>query len=196
MNSYRVQQMRKLKLSDIQKDLVIGSLLGDGYLMPTTCGCSFRAHHSDKQKDYLNWKHSVLENIVNTGPKRDSPSSYFFRTVSHPGFNKYRRMFYDKNNGKIISSELFKILNPRGLAIWIMDDGSKDGKCLRINSQSFSYPDNLLLKNILEGKFRIRTNIHQDKGLFRLWIKSESMKRLRKIVLPFIVSSMFYKLSP
>ena len=55
--------MRKQKLSVIQKDLIIGSLLGDGYLMPTTCGCRFRAHHGIKQKDYLDWKYSILKNI-------------------------------------------------------------------------------------------------------------------------------------
>lgn len=198
MNSFEVQKMRRQKLTPIQKDLIVGSLLGDGYLMPTSCGFSFRVHHSVKQKEYLVWKYNLLKNIVNTGPKRDSPKSYYFRTVSHPEFNKYREIFYDKENRKIVPDELSKILNSRSLAVWIMDDGSRDGGALRIHSYSFNYAENVFLKDVLEDRFGIETNIHKDKGMFRLWIKAASMDRLKKLVMPHILPSMLYKfkLSP
>lgn len=188
--------MRKQKLSVIQKDLIIGSLLGDGYLMPTTCGCSFRVHHGIKQKNYLDWKYSILRNIVNTKPKRGNVNSYYFRTISHPEFNEYRKLFYDSENRKILPSKLSKMLNFRSLAIWIMDDGSRDGRSLRINSQNFNYSEHIMLTNVLKDNFGVSANIHKDKNMFRLWIRAKDMDKLKKNIFPHIIPSMFYKLSP
>ena len=188
--------MRKQKLSVIQKDLIIGSLLGDGYLMPTTCGRSFRAHHGIKQKDYLDWKYSILRNIVNTKPKRGNVNSYYFRTISHPELNRYRKLFYDTENRKILPNKLLRMLNLRSLAIWIMDDGSRDGRSLRINSQNFSYSEHIILKDILRNNFEVEANIHKDRHMFRLWIKAKDMDKLKKNIFPHIIPSMLYKLSP
>ena len=49
-----------------------------------------------------------------------------------PCFNEYRELFYDINKKKV-SEKIREILTPRGLAFWIMDDGSKQGKGLHIS---------------------------------------------------------------
>jgi hypothetical protein len=62
---------------------------------------------------------------VNTGPKQDSETSLYFRTVSHPALDEYRKIFYNSANQKKVPRDLYGILKPRGLAVWIMDDGSR-----------------------------------------------------------------------
>src|SRR3989344_7267463 len=59
------------RLNRIQKDLIIGSLLGDGSLrlMGRSREASFVVDHSEKQKDYVLWKYEVLRNWVNREPR-------------------------------------------------------------------------------------------------------------------------------
>lgn len=51
-----------------QKFLIVGSLLGDGYM-----SCKDNAYlqicHSIKQKAYVDWKYRHLSSLVNTKPK-------------------------------------------------------------------------------------------------------------------------------
>ena len=76
-----------------------------------------------------------------------------------------------------------------------MDDGSKDGRQLRINSQSFSREENETLISILKAKFGIVATLNRDKDRFRLRVKASSMSIVRQITAPYIIPSMRYKLS-
>ena len=189
------RQARKQDLSEQQCDLVVGSLLGDGYLVKTTRGYAFRVNHGLAQKDYVDWKYKLLQNFVNSRP-RTADNCYYFRTVSHSFFDQLRGQFYDGKK-KIVPQQLIENrMNPFMLAIWIMDDGSKDSKQLRINSQSFSRQENLFLQDVLQAKLGIRSTLNQDKGKYRLRISDQSMKKLRWFVKPHIIPSMLYKLLP
>ena len=75
-----------------------------------------------------------------------------------------------------------------------MDDGSKDKGCIRINSQNFSFGEHLILQKVLENKFGLKCNIHKDKEMFRFWVKSETMPTLIRLIKPYFISSMLYKL--
>lgn len=85
-------------------------------------------------------------------------------------------------------------MNPFILAVWIMDDGSKEGNQLRINSQSFSENDNIKLIELLRAKLGINSTLNRDKKWFRLRIKKESMSTLVEMIRPYIIPSMLYKL--
>ena len=85
--------------------------------------------------------------------------------------------------------------NPLVLAVWIMDDGTKEGNQLRINTQSFSKSENELLIKILRAKLGIDAALNRDKGRFRLRVKGESMPKLKRLVKKYFIPSMLYKLS-
>jgi recombination protein RecA len=187
------RQARKQGLSANQCELVIGSLLRDGYLVKTTRGYAFRVNHGPAQKEYVDWKYSMLKNLVNS-PPRLAGRCYYFRTVSHPFFNRLREQFY-KGGNKILPYKLFKKhISPFMLAVWIMDDGSKDGKQVRINSQSFSKSENIALMNILQAKLGIKTTLNRDKDKYRLRICNDSMANLSRLIRSYFIPSMLYKL--
>ena len=189
------RRARKQEVSKQQRDLIVGSLLGDAYLVKTTRGYAFRVNHGPVQKDYVDWKCKILRNLVNS-PAKFAEKCYYFRTVSHPFFGRLREQFYDGKK-KVVPYELVESqMNPFSLAIWIMDDGSKDGRQLRINSQSFSKDENLFLRDVLWAKLGIRSTLNQDKGRYRLRISDQSMAQLRRLVIPYIIPSMLYKLLP
>ncbi|MFA6552225.1 MAG: LAGLIDADG endonuclease [Candidatus Paceibacterota bacterium] len=194
MNTKRARIARKIEIKKRQKEVIIGSLLGDAHLVRTTCGFAFRANHGIVQKDYVDWKYKEIENLTNSSPKIYK-NSYYFRTVSHPFFKILRKTFY-KGKRKIIPKFLEEWMTPLALSVWIMDDGSRDGNQLRINSQCFSKMENKKLISIIEAKLGIKATLNRDKDMFRLRIAGSSMKKLKALIEPFIVPSMRYKFSP
>ena len=82
------------------------------------------------------------------------------------------------------------------LAVWLMDDGARDGNQVRINSQSFSIEENERLICILRAKLGIMASLNRDKNKFRLRVNANSMLHMKQLVAPFIIPSMLYKFSP
>lgn len=115
MMTIRAQKARSLDLTKNQQEIVIGSLLGDGYLARTTCGYAFRVNHSIAQKAYVDWKYEKLQEFTNSGPKCYQ-KSYYFRTITHPFFASLREEFYS-NQVKIIPEKIDTLITPLILAV-------------------------------------------------------------------------------
>ncbi|MBI4092124.1 MAG: hypothetical protein HY427_02890 [Candidatus Levybacteria bacterium] len=195
METRLAREARKISFSKKHLSLMLGTLLGDGYLDRTTRGYSLRIHHGISQKEYVDFKYIVLKSFVNSQP-RQSGNSYYFRTVSHPYLTNLREIFYLGKKKIVPRNFLESNFDPFAFAIWIMDDGARDSRQLRINTQSFSLEENLWLIKFLQAKFGIVAKINKDKGKYRLRIGTLSMQVLKDLVLPYIIPSMLYKLSP
>ncbi|MBI3985091.1 MAG: hypothetical protein HY344_04125 [Candidatus Levybacteria bacterium] len=195
MDTRLAREARKLSFSQEQLMFIIGSILGDGYLDTTTRGYSLRIHHGISQKEYVDFKYSLISSFVNSKPKR-SGNAYYFRTVSHPLLTKLRSNFYSDRKKVIPKIFLRDNFDPFALAIWIMDDGAADKNQLRINTHSFSLEENLWLIKFLQAKFGIKSTINVDRGKYRLRIAGSSMNLLKKLINPYMIPSMLYKLSP
>ena len=190
------RRARELEFSSRQRELVVGSLLGDAYLMPTTAGYCFRVNHGLLQQTYVDWKYSQLLQFVRTAP-RQVDHCYYFRTVTHPYFKALRAEFYGESGKKTVPIELLRSeLGPFGLAVWFMDDGAKEGMQFRLNTQSFSQKENELLAEFLRAKFGIGVTLNRDKDRFRLRISSVAAERFVHLIRGHITPDMLYKLSP
>lgn len=195
MNTHFAIRARTKLLAQEQIELIVGSMLGDGYLVRTTKGYAFRVNHGLKQQDYVDWKHNILREFVNSKP-RQSGNTYYFRTVTHPKFLELRALFYQKFLKVIPKTLIERLMSPFILAVWIMDDGSRDGRQLRINTQCFSEEEQVFLQDVLRAKLGINTTLNRDKNQFRLRVGERSMDKLRKLVVPYTIPSMLYKLIP
>nr|AAB95260.1 group I intron orf [Venturia inaequalis] len=82
-------------------------------------------------------------------------------------------MFY-LANVKIVPENIYQLLTPRGLAFWIMDDGSKHGTGLHISVYAFSNTDVDKLMFTLQDKFALTCSIHynRDKNLKFTFLKN------------------------
>ena len=184
---------RETPLSSLQRELIVGSLLGDAYLMPTTSGFCFRVNHGKQQRDYVDWKFSMLAKLVRT-PPRESGKCYYFRTVTHPEFSQYREHFYSGSRKIVPTSLLNQQFSEFSLAVWLMDDGAVDRRQVRLNTQSFSFTENEALASFLRAKFGIETRLNRDKDRCRLRVVDASIQRLKDLVRPYLIPSMLYKL--
>lgn len=194
METHFAREARNRPLDRIQHEFLVGSLLGDGTLLRTTAGWCFRVHHGLAQQRYVEYKYRFLEQYVRTAPRR-SGSACYFRTVTHPELSGYREQFYQAGRKIVPIALVEERLSSLGLAIWLMDDGNADGSAVRLNTQSFSYAENLALAGILSATFGLDARINRDKSGFRLRIGAGCRDRLLKIVEPHIHPLMSYKLS-
>lgn len=199
-NSRYLRELRKtLSLSEIQKSVLFGALMGDGCIIPTASGKNYRLQieQSNKQKEYVFWKYEIFKKFVITSPRRigGSVNSWKFRTVSHGEFMRLRHMFYQSGR-KILPRKLDFILDPLVLAVWFMDDGCLDKKSGYIlNTQNFTFEENVRLKEFLSKKLCIALSLHKDRTHHRLFVKSKSMAVFREMIDSYVHPVMRYKLS-
>ena len=184
-------------LTQKQKSIITGSLLGDGslQLQKGRSNAFLAFNHALAYKEYVDWKYKHLANLVGTPPKARKGNgkrmAYRFTTLSFPELTALYRKFYDGNK-KIIPKDL--ILSPLALAVWFMDDGCKCRNSLYLNTQGFDLSDQNKLQEILRNQWSIDTTLNKDKKYYRIRIRAKDVDRFKKIVSPFILSLFYYKL--
>ena len=184
-------------LTQFQKSVVIGSLLGDGYIrqMHGRKEAFLEINHSSAQKEYVDWKYSVLKNLTASSPKERYGNgkriAYRFYTKQHREFTTLMKEFY--SDGKKGVPNMIKI-SPITLAVWYMDDGSKCGNSnYYLNTQQFSIADQRTLLNALE-KMGLRASLNKDKKYYRIRFIYQSVAKLKAIIWAHVIPSMKYKL--
>lgn len=120
--------------------------------------------------------------------------SLTFRTMSLPCFTFLRLLFYPLGI-KTLPLDLFHWMNPIVLAHWICGDGSNVKSGLLLCTDSYSIKDTIFLMNILIIKFDLDCTLRENNpGQYRIYIKKNSMDKVRSLVLPYMVKSMLYKI--
>ncbi|MEA3463665.1 MAG: LAGLIDADG endonuclease [Patescibacteria group bacterium] len=197
---------RQNYISNLQAQIIIGSLLGDGRLecRSKSGNARLRMHHGEKQKEYLFWKYDIFKNITTCKPRRITWEdkkrnvccvSWYFHTLTLKELRDFHLLFY-KEGKKVLPSNLYKLLTPLALAVWTMDDGDNSKNSLRYNIQSFNRNEQELIKRILKRKYDINANLNKDRNNYRLRVDLESTQRLIRIIQPFIIPSIKYKICP
>lgn len=197
-------------------EALIGIMLGDGHInqRSLTGNARFLYGQSGKEAKRAYFEHVYdlfkpfctpdskyyLKTWIDTrsGTERTSIS---FVTMQLPCFSVFRKMFY-LDGIKIVPVDIYNNLTAVGLAYWIMDDGSKSGQGLHLNTYCFDQQSIDRLLFVLKEKFSLECTIHNHTGgqggaaalQPRIFISSTSMSRLRELVSPYIVSSMQYKI--
>jgi hypothetical protein len=180
-------------LNGEQRSVIIGSLLGDGTLLRTTAGWCFRVHHSLKQRALVEWKYNILTAVVRTPPRECGPGVYF-RTVTLESLADLRRHFYAGARKRVPLRLLELELDALALAVWVMDDGSRDGGQIRLNTQCFTIEDAAALAALVRAKFGVEMRINLDKGKPRLRSTAQSTPKLVELIGPRTIPTMQHKL--
>lgn len=205
--------MELLTLSQIERNVLIASILGDGEITKLYPGSrrknnSYREHFSPQQLDYRIWKLNLL------------PHNFYFNKAktyllspSLPLLTEMFSHFYNLDGNKIISDEVLKLCDlPIFLATLFLDDGSlsitvqknERKKLIYLTPhiylylQCFSLEDLIKLQAHVYATFSLELKISKRRDGFGYVLKStkvsETMKFL-EIVLHVSddCPSMFYK---
>ncbi|MBL0710126.1 MAG: hypothetical protein JJV99_03765, partial [Colwellia sp.] len=188
--------------------IMVGMLLGDACIVKKYPN-NIVICHSDKFKDYFDWKCKRLSHfgyemrkVRQMRPKLNG-KEYSASIVDFVGndIKWFYKNAYNQNTGKRTTKYLFiRHLNQYGLALWFMDDGNnvqrlKSGSyCL--NTQAYNENEHKVLLRVLKHRFDLTPAIHRDKKYYKLYFgaKANNAKRLKDLVSPYIHNSMGYKL--
>jgi len=117
------------------------------------------------------------------------------QTRTYPFLTNLHSLFY-KNNVKILPNPeiLFDLLTPLALSHIIMCDGARRNESVLICTDNFTIYEVIQIMSVLRIKFRLNCTIHFDNDYPRIYILKSSMPTLVKLVNPYIILSMQYKL--
>lgn len=203
-----------MPLSDQTKEIIFGSLLGDGSLKihKGYRNARFSFRHSESQFEYFLWKANNLNEI--------SSSKKIFLQKNDGGFSKKNKLRYQskaleslteifdlttKHNKLRIRRKWLNQMTALSLAIWWLDDGSLISNSRKgvFCTDGFDKKSVKILAQYLDKVWDIHTHIGtvtdkregRNKEYYRLWIRStDELKKFLRIILPHIpVSSMLYK---
>lgn len=183
----------KIKLTNKEKSLIVGTLLGDGYIRTDGETSRLELHHSTKQVEYCEWKCSML------------PSLLFHTRYCNCFSKKYQKVYYSFQAAssrleclnefgytiKGINPEWLKYYNAQSLAVHFMDDGCKTSNSYKLSTNSFTKDDLKFYIKHCSDKFQIVWNISQDNSLY---LPVKYALKFKSIVKPFIHPTLEYKL--
>lgn len=200
------------KLTEEQKDLLLGTLLGDGNLDSQNYGRTFwyRALHSENQYDYILHKYNVLKDLIQMKLARDSKHKrYYFNTLVDGSLRYYGNLFYTYNPQtekfvKEVPKNIEQLLTPRALAYLHMDDGAlkwiNHSNAMRLCTEGFSETSVIRLKKAIDKLCGIETGLNAKKLSnstvgFRISIPEKHSTAYRLTIQSFLLPSMAYKVS-
>lgn len=189
-------------LNTMSLDFFIGILLGDAYLK--------KGHNSINVKIgfkqsiinfpfmwtvFINLSHycSILPRFEFANLKGKKYGQLILETRSYPILNELYNLFI-VNGVKTIKEELFHLLSSRSLAYWIMSDGVSNQYGLTICTDAFTIKEVILLINIIQIRYNLNCSLHFLNKRPRIYIRADSMIKLRAIVGPYIIPFSKYKL--
>lgn len=187
-----------------QYSVIIGLLLSDGWLV-FSHSRSKNARLGFKQgmtnSPYFWFVFTILSPYCSSYPQltssvRNNKRSFGLQlqTRSLLCFTELYLLFYVKGV-KIIPTDIYNLLTLIALAHWIMGDGLKTDKGLRISTDSFTIKDVVKLMNVLMIRYELECTLHFHRPTHpRIYIRTKSMPLLQSIVLPHMHSSMLYKI--
>jgi hypothetical protein len=123
--------------------------------------------------------------------------SIYFCTMSLSCFDELYELFYLKDI-KRIPPNISELLTPISLAFWIAEDGGKHRNALMLNTNSYTKEEVNLLSSVLNQNFGFSSVVYKKlskgKTYYIIYIPVKDMANLRTLVLPYLHSSMHYKL--
>ncbi|MCG2719358.1 MAG: hypothetical protein L6266_01275 [Nanoarchaeota archaeon] len=191
--SLRARKNLKLKLTQSEYDVLIGSILGDGYI---TKKGKIQIEQGEKQKQYVEWKYEKLinaksGNIIKTTRKYKGKEFSSYRFWTRQFFSSWRKTFYPYDE-KIIPRAKINF-SPLLLAVWYMDDGYlRKENTIALSTDKFNRSELVYLTKELNIQHGLNVSIVKSK---KLYFDTSSSIKFLNMVKPYIIPSMMYKIS-
>ncbi len=187
-------------LTDIQRDIIVGSLLGDGHL--TKRGKNGNSElsiiRSLNDIEYLKWQYEHLKEFCGT-PGTEIKTRYIFdkrynktygrcsfSTLAKPEITAFYNDWYDKNKKRKLPNNLE--LTKLNIAVWFSDDGTvrrlyKNSVRLQFCTDNFTKEEVERLANLLSEKYTEKFTVCKRKGANDIKYRIQAMHRASMVLL-------------
>ncbi len=199
----RELELRKstLKLSQLQRDILVGLLLGDAHLETQNRGRTYRVkfEYSLNHRAYADHLYEIFKEWVQSPPQEKIDTTHqnvWFQTVSHGAFRFYAHQFY-RGQKKCVPKNIHRFLTNRSITYWFMDDGSiksRESKGVIFNTHGFERNDVQRLIVALRSKFELEASERKQRDGWQIYISGNSYEKFRTMIDPYILESMRSKI--
>ncbi|PIP86688.1 hypothetical protein COV42_02500 [Candidatus Campbellbacteria bacterium CG11_big_fil_rev_8_21_14_0_20_44_21] len=200
-------------LSDKAKQVILGSILGDGSLkiQIKNSNANLQIRHSEIQKDYLLWKAEMLKEIAtDSSISVQKPDGYSkrnkwrFSSRRLPSLTELHHLTHEQNK-LCIKRTWLNQMTELALTVWWCDDGSLisyGGRKGVFCTDGFNEASVKILARYLKVVWKINTIVAHVSAkkdgtkskYWRIWIRSsEELKKFLRIILPHIPLCMIQK---
>jgi hypothetical protein len=190
-----------LGLSEIQKQVLLGKMLGDGTLAVHDGSAAVEFGHKIEHEGYVDWTLRGLQDLANP-VKRQCQSGYGSTIIRASSRANYwiKEAFTPFMLGgvKQVPEFVIGLATPLALAFWYMDDGNlahSEGQEDRVSFAVCGF-DDVSCQNLVSmlGKFGVISRYERIGKYNRLFLNADNAERLFLLVSPYIPPCMQYKL--
>lgn len=198
------KRLSVISLSDQCKQVILGSLLGDGCLtiQKGYKNARMQIRHSIVQEDYIKWKFEMLSEIALKKLQYQKPDGYSnnqkigFMSKAMSQLTEINRICY-KDNKLQIKRFWLNHLTELGLLIWWLDDGSlvRKGKGGVFCTDGFDLPAIKILHKYFKKVWKIDTKIgllnrrgdgYTKDVYYRLYLNNTELRKLLHLIMPLM----------
>lgn len=198
-------------LSNRCREIILGSLLGDGSLRihRPYKNARFSFRHSTAQKEYFFWKVKEMKEISGNictweqnGERSWGGQMLRYQSLALEELTEVYRLTH-RHNELHIRRKWLNMLTPLSLCVWWLDDGSLVSDCRQgvLCTDGFQYSALMTIVQYFRTVWQLNPRIGRvsttgpRSNQYRLWFRSsEELKRLLRIILPHLpVPSMIPK---
>ena len=215
-NDLIFRDKKKFQITPEIKQLLIGGILGDGCLSKNYHHKHYvySEYHALPQKEYVIWKSKIFgvkfrkriywEKRIkgidkNYMGRMGIFEHYGFTLKSHPYLDYLHQKLY--KNKKVIDKEMVEQLNPLGLSVWYMDDGScihyPNGKLkILIHHKFNNIEEEKIIINFFKEKFNLECKIYHRKTCDSITFDIANSQLFLNLIKPYIekIKCMHYKI--
>jgi hypothetical protein len=192
----------------LDKEVLLGTLLGDSSLQTYTKGKSWRLRFIQKDRDYIFHLYEIWKPFVGTAPKLSGDGKgnnrWYFNTKVIPELSEFVKetQIYTLVGQKFIKRvpkdwpDFSKYLTERALAYWYMDDGSKksNAESYYFCTDCFSTEELHFLGSNFYKKWGIKVGYHKHGPYYRIYIPVCSGVKFKNLIEKYTLDSFKYKL--
>ena len=193
-----------VSLNNTQKQVILGGLLGDSSFRNyknSEVSNAIIMRHSQKQKDYVKYKGSLLGGLFIHYKEFKVKNSYANEKVEAWTYSSQSiKKIYDlcvKNSHKYITKKWLEQLDWLGIAIWYMDDGSLNkgtkNPSIYLHTEGYSKKENETIISYFASK-GIKAYLRQNKKYYFIAISVKDSVKIWDNIKTFVPPSMQYKL--
>lgn len=189
------------------RSAVVGMVLGGAHL--NTKRYTLEIRHNIRQEVYLRYKAGLLAELQ----KSVVHLVYFnegeypgirIETQKHPLYRRLHKVFYDPIRKKVVTRKGLDYLDPRGIAIWYMDNGTVSAKRRQgkihayelVLNTNFSRFENELIIQYFAEVWGVQFGLNLNKGQWRLRMGTQQARKLANLISPHIIPAMQHKINP
>lgn len=192
---------RKIIQNEEQRQVLIGTILGDGCIFKGKNSKNYRMNlaHSLKQKKYFMYKYEILKSLGFNEPKIETEvhsktnkkyTCIKTQSLSNPLFTDMYKIWY-KNGKKTIPKEKTNEIGDLAIAIIFYDDGFKTKSSYCISMNNFETESINNFREMLLRRYNIETSMFKD---CTIYIRANSKNKFKKIVKKYATNDVLYKL--